>query len=527
MGMKNFKLLLAVCISASFLTNSAFAEENIIEIKDLKGGVKKIESAEKPLPGVVTQQEESTVLKGRIENKAEFHVLNEIQLNINDVTGPGKASSSLSDGVKYMENMNLYGKGNLGEFDYQFNLGGRATNDDRIDPRSMTVTSLQGKAQFRDHILSAGDVFESFSQYSLNTNLKGTSYKFYNNEDSLPDVTLIYGYAYPRWDSFFRATNARAMQRIGYGLNLRHDFTPNFDAGFSFLRSQDDERQFTSESLYDNNIYSIDFEYRPIPGLTVRGETAYSHADRQIQDGDPHSSYFGHAHRIEAIGDGGPSRVTLEYERVSPKFETLLGSAAQDREKFKARWKYKYNKNITFNTAFMWFMNNLNDADERTHNYKPEFGVNVKRLFNRRYSDLDLVFKFDRRTGSGTRAFDHFTTLNYRDRFGFLDLDQSLGFTSFNTNKDRREAYEYNYHTSLSSRHNFKGIVFKPSVNAGTYFIDDTIFNTTDKIVEYSAGLGLDIPKHKITSNWKFGQNMLNSGQGDNSNKMFTNISIY
>ena len=202
-------------------------DTNIIEVKDIKGGVQKIKTIDKPLPDTLSVQEENNVIKGKVEKGAEFHVLNEIQLNINDVSGPGKASSSMSDGVKYLENLNLYGAGNLGELNYQFNLGGRATNDDRIDVRSMTFTNLQGKASFRDHYLTAGDVFESYSQYSLNTSLKGGSYKFYNTEDNLPDVSLIYGYTYPRWESFFRMPDTRTMQRMGYGANIRHDFTPN------------------------------------------------------------------------------------------------------------------------------------------------------------------------------------------------------------------------------------------------------------------------------------------------------------
>ncbi|EKE02650.1 MAG: hypothetical protein ACD_20C00350G0028 [uncultured bacterium] len=518
---------LQVTSLAEELKVSKVKNSNIIEIKDIKGGVQKIETIDKPLPGSISALDESKVLKGKIENQAEFHVLNEIQLNINDVTGPGKASSSLSDGVKYLENINFYGKGNANKLDYNFNLGGRFTNDDMVDNRSMSFTTLQGRLKYKDHILNAGDVFESFSQYSLSSSLKGTSYKFNNSADNLPDVTLVYGYAYPRWESFVRLADTRAVQRMGYGVNVRHDITPTLTTGLSFLRTQDAERQYSSERLYDNNIYSMDYEYKPIPGLTVRGESAFSHADQDPEEGLKNFSYFGHAHRIEAIGDGGPSRVNLEYERVSPKFETLLGAASQDRQKARAKWRYKYNKNITFNSGLLWYMNNLSNADRSVQSYRPEFDVNIRRLFNRRYSQANVSLKFDKKSGYGSRNFDYFTNFNYRDRFGFLETDNSFGFTSFNTNKNRREAYDYNYRTSLGSRHSLGMFVIKPSVNAGTNFIDDEITNKIDKIVEYSAGLGLDIPKHKITSNFRFGQNLLDSGTGDNSNKIFSSISLY
>ncbi|MDD3012530.1 MAG: hypothetical protein PHC34_02365 [Candidatus Gastranaerophilales bacterium] len=526
--MKNIVKVLITCFSILFISQFVKAEESrIIEIKDLKGGVQKTLPVENSQSDTATQQNKHQVLKGRIDNKAEFHVLNDIQLNLNEVTGPGKSSSSLSDGVKYIENLNMYGKGNINELKYQFNLGGRTTNDDRVDIRSMSLTSLQGQATFRDHTLNAGDVFESFSQYSLSSSLKGASYKYYNTEDNLPDVTLLYGYAYPRWESFIRLPDTRTMQRLGYGVNLRHDFTPNFTAGASFLRSQDDERQADADPLYHNNIYSFDYEYKPIQGLTIRGESAFSQANRQPEFGADNTSYFGHAHRIQAIGDGGPSRVNVEFERVNPKFETFLGSASQDREKAKIKWKYKYKKNITFNTGFMWFMNKLHNEEQRSNTYKPEFGVKVRKLFGRKYSETDLNFKLDRKSGVGARSFDHFTNLSYRDRFGLFDIDNNAGFTSYNTNKNSRESYDYNYSTSISTRRTFGMFVLKPSINAGTNFVDDEINNKIDKIIEYSTGLGIDIPKRKITSNWKFGQNILNSGNGDNSNKLFTNISIY
>jgi len=523
------KSLLSMAVAVSVFGSGCFTASFAEEQKPItlsNTAVTKTEIPKIANNSPISSANETKTLKGRVQN--EFHVLNEIQLNINDVTGPGKSSSSLTDGVLYLENLNLYGKGNVSGLDYSFNIGGRATNDNRIDVRSMTITSLQGRASYNNNFLNAGDVFESFSQYSLNTNLKGASYKYANSEDNLPDVTFVYGYAYPRWESFFRATNARAIQRVGYGVNLRHDLTPNLTAGLSFLRSQDSERQTAEDPMYHDSVYSLDYEYRPITGLTIRGESAFSDADAQYSEGDGHVGYFGNAHRIEAIGDGGPSRVTLEWERVSPHFETFLGSASQDRQKAKAKWRYKYNKNVTFNTGFMWLMTGLQDDDARTNSYKPEFGVNVKRLFGRKYSEADLTFKIDRKSSRGQRQFDHFTTFEYRDRFlGFLDSDSTFSFTNYNTNKHERKNYEYNYFTSLSSRHTLGMVVLKPSVNAGSNFIDDEFNNTVDKIIEYSTGLGIDIPKYKVTSNWKFGQNILKSGGGDDSNKLFANISFY
>jgi len=505
-------------------SNDACAEEvKPIEAKNLK-----LELASSEVQDTnQTLEKEKTE---KIKNQAEFHILNEIQLNINDVQGPGKASSSMTDGTNYFDNLNIYGKGNLNKLNYQFNLGGRATSDNRVDIKGLNFTTLQGKANYGSHTVTAGDVFESFSQYSLNTNLKGASYKFVNTEDNLPDVTAVYGLAYPRWDSLFRAKDVRTFQRAGYGVNVKHEILPNLTTGFSFLRSQDAQRQLDTDPLYENNIYSFDYEYTPAKEFTLRGESAFSRTHQTLTAASEDSSHYGSAHRAEAILSGKNDRVNLEFERVSPTFETFLGSAAQDREKAKIKWKHKYNKNITFNSSFLWYMNKLSVAESQNRNqfYRPEFGVNVKRLFNRKYSDADLTFRFDRRAGKGPHSFDHFTNFNYKDRLGFLDLDTNLGFNSYNTSNDQRETYEYNYNIALSSRHKAGLFVFKPSLNAGTNFVDDDLNNTVDKIIEYSAGLGVDVPKYRVSSNMKFGQNILNTGAaGGNSDKMFANISVY
>jgi len=492
-------------------------KSEVIELENYKGVVEENIPAESDLD----------LLKGTVEKYAEFHIINDIQLDINDVDGPGRASSSLTEGTMYLENVNIYGKGKHGKLEYLFNAGGRATNDNRIDGRGMTITSLKGQAIYEDHILSAGDVFESFSQYSLNTNLKGVSYKFFDPADDLPDITAVYGYAYPRWDSLFKADNVKTMQRKAYGLNVRKDIDYNLDVGFSFVRSEDDDRQFLTETQYNNNIYSMDYDYRPIPGLTIRGENAFNNGERELAQNGRYASYFGHAHRIEAIGVGGPSRVTMGYEYVNPKFETLVGSAIRGRQKANTKWKYQISKNTTMDTSFLWYQTNLGKGTQSVQTFRPELGFTQRQFLNRRYAQASIDYKLNMNSGNHLKSNDHFITMNYRDRLGFLDMDNQFGFNTFNTTKRTRQAFEYNYHTSLSTRHRMGEFVFKPSVNAGTYFIDDVIRNSLDKIVEYSVGLGVDIPKYRLNTNMKFGQNILNTGLGTDSDKLFTSISIY
>jgi len=449
------------------------------------------------------------------------------QVSYNDITGPGKASSSLSQGVRHFENLGINVRGSKNDLKYQLNVSGRATNDERVDPIFVALTSLQARFEYKNHFLNTGDIFESFSQYSLNTSLKGASYKYNNNSGRYPEISAVFGSAYPRWESWFRNEKARALNRTAYGANVKQEVTDTLKFGITALKSDDSQRITDTDPLYNNTLYSLDGEYRPIPGLSISGEFAMSQTELEANSTATKTSYNGNAFKLEIVGDEDPSRVVLGYERVNPEFESLLGSSIKDRERASARWRYKYTPNTTFDSRFTWYRNSLNDTSNSTNNYKPEIGVNIKRIFDRKYSNLNFNIKLDQKNSSANNSSDYFTDLGYRDRFIGLDVDAGAGFTSYNVDKNTRETLDYSGRLSVSTRKSFEKVILKPALNASSNYIDDHINNTTDKIFEYSIGLGVDLPDSKLTSNFKFGQNVLKASAGDDADSLFLNAGIY
>lgn len=460
---------------------------------------------------------------------AEIHFSDELSFTNNNISGPGSASSSLTEGLNYLNTLGVNAFGKIDDFDYTLNVGGKATDDPMNDVKHLSLTSLSMRATDQVHAVTAGDTFESFSQYSLSSAIKGLSYRFHNATAKSPEFTVVYGMAYPRWDNVWQDADTKSIQRQAGAARIAYNFTPDFDAGFSFLSSTDDERVLNS-SLYDNRVYELDAQYRPIPGLTLKGETAFNNTTESTAPGTADLMYHGNALKLEAIGDGGPSRVTLEYERVTPDFITLLGSSTADREKFKANWRYKYDKNIKFKFAFLWYRNNLDGqlSQGTTDHYKPEVGVTIKKLFDRQYATADLGYKIDSRELSTGTDVDHIIDLNYRDRLGIVDTNTNLGYTTYDfpggaTNK------QYTYNMSLSSRHTSGQFILKPSVYLGGWTAKDELSDSTDRLYEYSAGLGFDVPEMKITSNIKAGKNKLEKDQStaDDSLRFFANMNVY
>ncbi len=449
------------------------------------------------------------------------------QVSYNDITGPGKASSSLSEGVRHFENLGINVRGSKSDLKYQLNVSGRATNDERVDPIFAALTSLQARFEYKNNFLNMGDIYEAFSQYSLNTALKGVSYKYKNSSTRTPEILAVFGSAYPRWESWFKDAKAQSINRTAYGANIKQELTDTLKFGVTALKSDDSQRITDTDPLYNNTLYSVDGEYRPIPGLSISGEFAMSQTELESNSTATKTSYNGNAFKLEIVGDEDPSRVVLGYERVNPEFESLLGSSIKDRERASARWRYKYTPNTTFDSRFTWYRNSLNNTSNSTNNYKPEVGVNIKRIFDRKYSNLNINIKLDQKNSSANNSSDYFTDLGYRDRFIGLDVDAGAGFTSYNVDKNTRETLDYSGRLSVSTRKSFDKVILKPSLNASSNYIDDHINNTTDKIFEYSLSLGVDLPDSKLSSNFKFGQNVLKASAGDDADSLFLNAGIY
>lgn len=459
---------------------------------------------------------------GTAAAETELHMSNEFAATYNDVHGPGSASSSLSEGLRYLDVLNVYGSGTSGSVEYLFKAGGKATDDPRNDVRHFTLTNLNGRITNKIHTLTLGDTFESFSQYGLASAVKGGSYRYADPSWNSPEVTLVYGMAYPRWGNFW---GEDAVERQVIGGRIKQGIADGLWAGFSGVKTIDHVR-LGGSPLYDNSNWTADFEYRPIPGLTLNGEASFSNTD-ESQAGGIDLDYNGNAVKFLAVGDGDPSRVTLEYERISPTFLTLAGSATPDREKVKAKWRYKYAKDTTLNFGFLWYRDNLDGQKAfATNHYKPEAGITVSKLWGRQYSSSSLTYKLDNSHSRMNDTWDHFVNLNYRDRFGVFDSDTNLGYTHFDT-KSARRGGEFTYNTSLNTRYTAGRFIFKPSLYLGGWSARDELANNNDQIYEYSLGLGAEVPDIKLTANLKGGQNRLVKDAGTDSTKTFASLNVF
>ncbi len=444
----------------------------------------------------------------------------------NDVTGPGSAQSSLTEGGNYLTEVGVTARGGLDGLDYLFDTSAKLTDDTAIDPRRLSLVNLRARIKNDKFALNLGDTFESFSQYSLSTSMKGGSLRLAPGAEWMPEIRVIGGVAYPRWDNFLGDEEVDAIKRMGHGLRLSKQFGETVTLGVNAVATSDDDEVNSTDTLYDSRVYSVDAEWSPIEGLTVSAESAYSDTE-EFPGADRASDYRDGAHRVKAVASGGPSRVTLEYERVSPEFYTGLGSASADREKAKFKWRYKMNRRVTTRLGFLWYRDNLDgQKDTRTNHYKPSVDVTVKKLFGRRFAALDLGYRFDRSYSQTRSTLDHIVTTGYRDRLGPIDLDTTVSFTSYDT-KDSQLADEIATNVILSSRHKVGMWTLRPSLNVTSWNSRDELQDRGDQIYEQSVGLRADVPKWKLNTSVKIGQNRLAKDVGTDSTRQFARVSVY
>ncbi|MBN2419809.1 MAG: hypothetical protein JXL81_10520, partial [Deltaproteobacteria bacterium] len=268
-----------------------------------------------------------------------------------------------------------------------------------------------------------------------------------------------------------------------------------------------------------------------IPNLTITGESSLADTSFSISSDEAETDISGYAHNLGLTGSSGPGKFTIQYEKVSPDYRTLVGSAISDREKARVKWHYKINEKHAVTSGFLWYRNNLDGAmDKRTDHYMPEIGLMTQRPLGRKYASTGISYRLDiaRQNKDLTSRIDQIFNLNYKDRFWIFDTISNLGLASYEYKVDQKQKNrEYTYNTSLNANLCYDDFTLKPGLRLGGWASRQELTSMSDKIYEYSLGADLDIPSARITSNIQVGQNRLEKESGTDSMKGFARINVF
>ncbi len=455
---------------------------------------------------------------------AESTVVSDIEMISEDVTGPGSNNSIYDNGISYNGSLNFTNRSEIKKYDLLFNLNLRSQEDMQSSEQVLLLSRLRASLSSKDNnsVFNIGDTFEYFDQYVLNSSLKGVSYKYKTEKNDA--LTFIFGYDYPRWENVFN-DDYQAISRRSMGLDYKNSGHELFKWGFSVLNTDDEKAIEPGDILYKNNLIGLNWEYLPIPGLTVQGSSAYGKTEEKGSE-----SYSGTAHKIRIFSNASEGRASIDYERVAPQFKTLLGSATADREKYKASLLYRYSDRINYNFDYLYFHDNLDgQKGVTTHNYKPGIGVSVKRIFDRRYASAGLKYNLNIKEAGEKKIDEDIIAVNYRDRFKMIDLNMNINYAQEKAEieDDISQENELTYNLSLSTRKRMEGYILRPVLRLGYFKNNDEVEDENDVNFEKSLELGLDIPDKRISSSIRLGEREAKRDAGEDNNKLFADLSIY
>ena len=461
----------------------------------------------------------------------------EVTANRNWVSGPGAAQSYLATDRFFIGSDFSY-RYNKTDEDKKFNFAfhGRSTDDPRIDRQTWSLTSLEMGWADAKSTFSAGDVMADFSPYSMSGSLKGLSYNVRTGTGQIGEVgqreySFIYGVGYPRWDNFWGGYDVKAIRRAVQGFNVKQNVSEKATVGLSMVKSKDSGRIASWDELYENSVYSLNWDYRPQDGITLKGETARSYTKRSPSLTDPDENYQGCATNISLNADARHQKWLFEFQRVSPKFTSLLGYAITDQQMTKLRWTKNVSPDVSINAGVGYTHDKLDDTSTksfRTSMYQPELSFTFNSPFRRDNAILDLGLRLDRRFGGGSSTADRSITAAYRDTFGKVDADLSMDYQFYDTAPYAAGIRNKNlaFNITLATSDNRGEYILRPTLNIGLSRSMDMLNHYDDRMFETSLGFGYQRPADNLSINWKFGVNQNLKQVTPDSSRWFTNFRI-
>jgi hypothetical protein len=215
--------------------------------------------------------------------------------------------------------------------------------------------------------LSGGDISEYYTKYTFNNIFLGGK-AWVKPLNSLTLMALSGRNILPFDDTY--------EHWFGGG---RVEFTPLPSLLFGTTFVHTEVTDLYTSSLYgdyENQVYSFDTRMKFLDNtLIIYGEQAYSVFYPDRRDPWEGNSFLTEEYRQEGLAsrlevDYRPIRelkLSFDYERVEPTFETIMGSASEDRQTFKGSVSYRPDRMWDFYTTYRVVNDKLNSDSTDTY----------------------------------------------------------------------------------------------------------------------------------------------------------------
>ncbi len=389
----------------------------------------------------------------------------------------------------------------------------RRTQDPQIDKRrDVHLLGLTSEFYNKTSKLTFGDFFGDFSQYTLGESLEGFQAAYKTDRFEAKGVAGISG----------RADETRAFERQVYGGRAEAQVIDNKTIkdgrlGFNFAGTKDDkgsvERNFGIKAA-ESRVGSINSHGTFFGKSTLDSEIAESWTDEDTRD-PTEGRNVGTALRVNSQTQWTKKAKTkLLYEWVTPRFDTLTGSAVSDRVNFTGKTNYKWNKALSMDSGYRVQYNKLNKstAEKRTYLHVPNASISwtpssadwkLQDFFSRLFWEQRRRISDDANSGQVDFVSNE---IGIEDEFKAKKINWSSGWTIRHEDDDFQKANERLTHeTYLGARvhQTWHGIDTVPSLR------ESLIYDGYDKAggrdLRYRTTIGLDLDfKHGLKLNQRY-----------------------
>ena len=360
---------------------------------------------------------------GAIDISENQHISfqNEFLYYNNAVSGGNANASFLSPGRFFTDDVHFMDNVKRGDLNWETAMDGREATDPRVELHRYNLKRFYSKVSDPLNEGVVGDFLGSLSQYTLNTSLKGAQYTRHLSSGTV-DLTALYGTPKSNWDDLWNHNAQETVDRQAFGLRGLKRFGGDAALGASFVESADNRaRYITSAVLVDQRVFGVDWALPRFHDFWFHGESAYSktHLDNPTTTA---SGQEGRANLVKGEYSHGPFQSRTDFERVTPDFNTVNGSASPDLLRYTTENRLKLVGPWSLLANYTWFHNNLtnDDAAPVTKTALPEAGFRFEGPLWRPSLAIESKFRYRMVTTSTTGLRDRTRAIanDVTDRFG-------------------------------------------------------------------------------------------------------------
>jgi len=442
----------------------------------------------------------------------KFDVTLSSEVYYQDVKG-NEEKSTLEEGWFYTENLLLDLNQELAEkAKFQGYAHVRSSNDlqQQIDERDWMF--VEGYVRLADNLdapniyeVRAGDYAESYTPYTFNTSLLGTR-AFYKFGD-WAKVSTFWGQN--------RDEELDTYARYSAGGRVELYYKDYLTIGGTFVHSDVARNSLEADSMLGdqfNQVFGADLHLR-LWQDRVHLEAEYA---RSIYNADRRDGTLTDQadNAIVVRGDISPLanlKISAEFERVEPWFNSVLGAASADLQRAKSQVDYTPWDFLTTMLMYEYSFNKLNDhsiEQYRTHTHLTSFSSTIYPFQKREdvWNSLTVALQIDHTnayTDDDPRTTDQDDlTANCTVSQSFPQWNYSLGYTharNWNRVDKTGEFFSHAPTASIGITYPWLALAWAWTFNASYEYKEYTLSGVIDRAYRGDGGLALSYEKTKST----------------------------